>query len=218
MNLEYPSAMLSRTRCASTLASRSLTLTAALVLSLAILPALASGAAATKAPLTPQTARCVHVIQHKGKVSVATILYCESSTLSVTHPCPSGSTTVFVTWHSRTYALTTNRRPNELPKQYGMGTISHSCAHRSTTPSPVPVAAPLDTTTSQSPLPTTTVPPPPPPPTTAPAASCTPLSDEGTCYEPGEYCRDSDHGASGVAGDGEPITCQDNDGWRWEPT
>jgi hypothetical protein len=51
----------------------------------------------------------------------------------------------------------------------------------------------------------------------ATAASCYPLSDEGTCYEPGEFCRDSDHGASGVAGDGERITCEDNDGWRWEP-
>jgi hypothetical protein len=50
-----------------------------------------------------------------------------------------------------------------------------------------------------------------------PAPSCYPLSDEGTCYEPGEYCRDSDHGASGVAGDGEKIICEDNDGWRWEP-
>lgn len=58
----------------------------------------------------------------------------------------------------------------------------------------------------------------PPPPSPSPtAASCYPLSDEGTCYEPGEYCRDSDHGASGVAGDGERIVCQDNDGWRWEP-
>jgi hypothetical protein len=61
------------------------------------------------------------------------------------------------------------------------------------------------------------------PSTTAPAAApstpsgCYPLSDEGTCYEPGEYCRDSDHGASGVAGDGESIICEDNDGWRWEP-
>jgi hypothetical protein len=42
------------------------------------------------------------------------------------------------------------------------------------------------------------------------------LSDQ--CYEPGEYCRDSDHGSSGVAGDGEAITCEDNDGWRWEPS
>ncbi len=51
-----------------------------------------------------------------------------------------------------------------------------------------------------------------------PQASCYPLSDEGTCYEPGEYCRDSDHGVVGLAGDGEQITCEDNDGWRWEPT
>ena len=46
---------------------------------------------------------------------------------------------------------------------------------------------------------------------------CYPLSDEGTCYEPGEYCRDSDQGMTGVAGDGESIICEDNDGLRWEP-
>jgi hypothetical protein len=49
-------------------------------------------------------------------------------------------------------------------------------------------------------------------------SSCNPISDEGTCYEPGEYCRDDDHGASGIAGDGESIVCEDNDGWRWEAT
>jgi cytoskeletal protein RodZ len=54
------------------------------------------------------------------------------------------------------------------------------------------------------------------PASTAPVG-CNPLSDEGTCYKPGEYCRDSDHGVSGVAGDGEAIACEDNDGWRWEP-
>jgi hypothetical protein len=64
---------------------------------------------------------------------------------------------------------------------------------------------------------------PPPPPTTARAAApttssgCFPLTNGGNCYEPGEYCRDSDHGASGVAGDGERIICEDNNGWRWEP-
>jgi hypothetical protein len=59
-----------------------------------------------------------------------------------------------------------------------------------------------------------------PPPTSHPptSASCYPLSDEGTCYEPGEYCRDDDHGVTGRAGDGETITCEDNDGWRWEPS
>jgi hypothetical protein len=49
------------------------------------------------------------------------------------------------------------------------------------------------------------------------SAGCQPLSNEGTCYEPGESCSSSDHGLTGVAGDGEQIVCQDNDGWRWEP-
>jgi len=66
-----------------------------------------------------------------------------------------------------------------------------------------------------------TTPPPsrPAPPTPTPTPTgCYPLSNSGTCYEPGEYCRNDDHGASGVAGDGEAITCEDNDGWRWEPS
>jgi hypothetical protein len=61
---------------------------------------------------------------------------------------------------------------------------------------------------------------PPPAPTSAaapPPASCSPLTNGGNCYEPGEYCRTSDRGTSGVAGDGEKITCEDNNGWRWEP-
>jgi hypothetical protein len=58
---------------------------------------------------------------------------------------------------------------------------------------------------------------PPAPPAAATPTGCYPLSDEGTCYEPGEYCRDDDQGMSGVAGDGESIICEDNDGWRWEP-
>lgn len=89
-----------------------------------------------------------------------------------------------------------------------------------------PQAAPIVTTTTTEPAPTTTTTAPAPPPTTAPAppptsaapAGCTPIDDEGGCYEPGEYCRDDDHGVTGVAGDGETITCEDNDGWRWEPT
>jgi hypothetical protein len=48
-------------------------------------------------------------------------------------------------------------------------------------------------------------------------SSCSPQTKKGNCYEPGEICRKSDHGASGVAGDGESIVCKDNDGWRWEP-
>jgi hypothetical protein len=59
--------------------------------------------------------------------------------------------------------------------------------------------------------------PPQPTPTPTPP-SCYPTTNSGNCYEPGEYCRADDHGASGVAGDGESITCEDNNGWRWEPS
>jgi hypothetical protein len=62
--------------------------------------------------------------------------------------------------------------------------------------------------------PTKVAPPPPPPPPPA----CYPMTNSGNCYEPGEYCRADDHGTSGVAGDGEAITCEDNNGWRWEPS
>jgi len=51
----------------------------------------------------------------------------------------------------------------------------------------------------------------------APARSCYPISDENTCYQPGEFCRDDDHGVTGRTADGESIICEDNDGWRWEP-
>ena len=92
-----------------------------------------------------------------------------------------------------------------------------------------PTAAPTSTTAAAPSTPVATTPAaqpavpsaparttPAPPPSSAPA-NCHPLSDEETCYEPGEYCRDDDHGVSGVAGDGEPIICEYNDGWRWEP-
>ena len=70
-------------------------------------------------------------------------------------------------------------------------------------PSPTPTPAPTPT-----PVPT---------PTPTPAG-CYPLTNSGNCYEPGEYCRADDYGTSGVAGDGEAITCEYNNGWRWEPT
>jgi hypothetical protein len=64
-------------------------------------------------------------------------------------------------------------------------------------------------------------PPPAPKPTTAPPAppsSCYPMTSSGHCYEPGEFCPHADAGTSGIAGDGEAIICEDNDGLRWEPT
>lgn len=67
------------------------------------------------------------------------------------------------------------------------------------------VSSPASTT--QDPLPA---------PSTAQAQGCYPLTSGGNCYQPGEYCRTSDHGATGIDGDGDAIKCEDNNGWRWE--
>jgi hypothetical protein len=88
-----------------------------------------------------------------------------------------------------------------------------------TTPAAAPPPSVRTTHAAAPPEPARTTPaaaPPPPPASTAPA-SCRPLTNGGNCYEPGEFCRASDHGVSGVAGDGKAITCENNDGWRWEP-
>ena len=52
----------------------------------------------------------------------------------------------------------------------------------------------------------------------APApASCYPRTSGGNCYRAGEYCRTADHARSGIAGNGERITCENVNGtWRWE--
>lgn len=64
--------------------------------------------------------------------------------------------------------------------------------------------------------PPTPQPAPAPAPTPAPA-SCYPLTNGGNCYRAGEYCRTTDHGAFGIADNGEAIVCANNNGWRWEP-
>jgi hypothetical protein len=75
------------------------------------------------------------------------------------------------------------------------------------------------------PAPSSSVPPPvritssPPPAAAAPApAACHPVTSGGNCYRAGEFCRESDHGASGIAGNGAVIRCEPSGGrWRWEP-
>jgi cardiolipin synthase A/B len=53
--------------------------------------------------------------------------------------------------------------------------------------------------------------------TSAGSSACYPLDNDGACYEPGEYCRDDDHGTTGRAGNGSTITCEDDNGWFWKP-
>lgn len=52
--------------------------------------------------------------------------------------------------------------------------------------------------------------------TAAAPQGCSPLTNAGNCYRPGEFCRASDHGVIGTDASGDRIQCLDNDGWRWE--
>jgi hypothetical protein len=94
------------------------------------------------------------------------------------------------------------------------------------TPSPSRSSAPAPVRTTPAPVRTTPAPvrtihtPAPPATSAAPAApaACHPLTNGGNCYRAGEYCRNSDHGMTGVAGNGEIIVCSGTGSrWRWEP-
>jgi hypothetical protein len=83
----------------------------------------------------------------------------------------------------------------------------------------VPASKQAQTTTSTS-QPVTVPPSTASPPTAAPQApSPTPagcyVDPEGNCYHAGEYCPNSLHGQT-VQGSAGQITCEDNNGWRWE--
>jgi hypothetical protein len=94
------------------------------------------------------------------------------------------------------------------PRRAAAAATPTPSASTATAPAPGPAPTPAPT---PAPAPAPAPPPPPAP------SGCYPKTDGGNCYEPGEFCRDDDHGATGVAGDGEKIKCEDNDGWRWEP-
>jgi hypothetical protein len=84
--------------------------------------------------------------------------------------------------------------------------VHTSAASAHTSAAPVHTsAAPVHTTKAPQPVRTT-----------AKAQSCYPLTNSGNCYKPGEYCRNTDHGKSGIDASGDAIKCEDNDGWRWE--
>jgi hypothetical protein len=131
-----------------------------------------------------------------------------------------GATAGLTTTASATTAVTPSKHATRVA-----GSVQPTQPTR-TQPVPATSQAPASSakapTTPAAPTPTTptavVVPPSSAPATSAAPASCHPLTDAGKCYEPGEFCRAADHGASGLAGDGEVITCEDNDGWRWEPS
>ncbi len=127
------------------------------------------------------------------------------STVNPTTPATTAKATTTTVHHTTTVAPTT-APPKTLPPT----TVAPTVPPTTAAPPPPTTAAPVAPTTPVTAAPAA-------PPATGPGG-CGPLSNEGNCYEPGQFCRNSDHGASGVAGDGKPITCRNNDGWRWEPS
>jgi hypothetical protein len=132
-------------------------------------------------------------------------------------------------------AANSGRSPSSPGSGTTAGLTTTASATAATAPSPhvtqaaaaVQKSHPKKTTqatsaTSQAPAPSAPAQTPPAavaaPPVSAAPASCHPLTNGGNCYKSGEYCRDSDHSVSGVAGNGEAITCENSGGWRWEPS
>jgi hypothetical protein len=168
------------------------------------------------------TIRCTKVSLGHSKITHGELAACRDSTLKIGKPCPAGSSIITVGTHNATFGLLVGHRPVSLGKQPGMGTFSELCGSSkvpatTTTAAPTPTAtatappAPATTTTRPAPPPPSTTTFPAPPPTTA---ECY-VDPEGNCYRAGEYCPDSLHGQT-VQGESGPITCEDNDGWRWE--
>jgi hypothetical protein len=113
--------------------------------------------------------------------------------------------------HTSTTAAAVGSAAKKVPK-------STTTSAPTTTVPPTTTTVPPTTTTTPPPPPPTTQPYTPPPAAAAPApASCTPTSAAGNCYHAGEYCSNADHGLTGTDGNGGPIICTDNNGWRWEP-
>jgi hypothetical protein len=88
---------------------------------------------------------------------------------------------------------------------------------------PPTTSTPPPTTTPPTTAPPVTSPPVTSPPATAPASqaaptTCSPVAASGNCYSAGEFCSNADHGLNGTTASGEAITCEDNNGWRWEPS
>ncbi|GAA3504742.1 hypothetical protein GCM10019016_118550 [Streptomyces prasinosporus] len=48
------------------------------------------------------------------------------------------------------------------------------------------------------------------------SGTCSIVSNSGNCYQAGQYCRNSDHGATTTTAGGARITCRySSNAWRW---
>jgi len=193
---------------------------------------LAAAPASAQSTKAAQVSRCTKATTGRSNLTKANVADCRSAVL-VQLRCDSGPSIGIVKVKGVAYALRQGSRPVRIGNNYRVVQLAKMCTAPvstiSTTTTTVPpttttvtvppttTSAPPRTTTTTSPPPT--VPPPTsPPPTAAPASTCSPTTSSGNCYSAGEFCSNADHGVSGVAGNGEAITCEDNNGWRWEPS
>src|SRR6202041_1298532 len=103
------------------------------------------------------TVRCTSTATGHKKVTKAGVTACTSSSLKVTHPCPSGST-IFVVTKGTTYTLRPGAKPIRLPKHASLTTLNKACGP-TTTPTTAALALPAPSTTTLPPTTTTTAPP-----------------------------------------------------------
>lgn len=150
---------------------------------------------------------------HAGYLGLAAIV------LTLAVGCASSATTGTPT----TNATSTSATAGAITTAHTSPPAAHPATAKATSHTPAPAASTAPATTQAAPPRTTAAPPvrasttPIQATSAPPQAGCYPLTNGGNCYEPGEYCRSSDHGVTGVAGDGETIKCEYNNGWRWEP-
>jgi len=97
-----------------------------------------SGRAGATTLGSTETARCVATLSKHGTITKSSLAACTASSLVVSHPCPQGSSTIFVLQRGTTYALRVGHKPLRLAKQYGMGAITQACGYTVTSHGPAP--------------------------------------------------------------------------------
>ena len=135
-----------------------------------VLGAPLAASASSAAQKHAHTVQCANAATGHKKVTKAEMTACTLSTLTVTRPCPKGST-IFVVSKGTTYALRSGAKPARLPKHASLAVLNKACGLstplRLTRAHAVP--APATTTTSTNDH--TTAPPPPTTTATATAAN-----------------------------------------------
>jgi hypothetical protein len=166
------------------------------------LPAMASATSASASTSTMSRsvsashALCVKYARGHGKLILPEIVDCRIGVTFEGKYCPGGTQIVIVKVGKVNYSLRRGFRPVKVGSDKELARARHFCGvpekPRSVITTTTTSLPPTTTTSPPTTVPPTTLPPPPPsttvpvtaPPIVAPAG-CSPIDDEGGCYEPG---------------------------------